>query len=597
MNPRALVRPVLLALLALAALLLVASLAAGPLVVSRARAVAHARGLELQWTRFDLRWPARAELTGLVVRRVASGDTVLTARAARVALRPLALLTGHARADLVSLDSVRVRLPGAREAEADTLAPTDEKGAPVVAAGVRQRADAIVRALLAPARQLPELRLTGLDVTRGDEPLFAISALNLDHEGDAAHFALTGHWHGEQVVPFDVLLRWQDDDRLTGRAQFDIPDADDPNARPLVLTLDGRVSQDRRAREVRIAPGTVLRIGDAAARLEGVVSAKGPRVALSIALDGLDEKVVQASVPRALLGPVGGLEVLGTWDWHAGVDVDLAKPDSVRFRADVVPHGLALDHALSRPSPAALAGPFTAQIHLPRERVVTREMSAANPHFRTLDHISPYLRDAVVTNEDGGFWKHRGFNTEAIGLAMAANLRSGTYKRGAGTITMQLARNLWLGHRRTLARKAQEVAMAWVMEHLSGLTKERMLEIYLNIIEWGPDVHGADEAARYYFGTDAAKLSLEESLFLTIVVPSPAKWRWRFASDGSLRPFAKAQMHFIANKMASKGWLDPAAVPPADSIRVTLRGPARDLFAAPDTAAAAVAADSSGRAL
>lgn len=124
--------------------------------------------------------------------------------------------------------------------------------------------------------------------------------------------------------------------------------------------------------------------------------------------------------------------------------------------------------------------------------------------------------------------------------------------------------------------------MAWVVEHLTGLTKERLLEVYLNIIEWGPEVHGADEAARYYFDTDAAHLSLDESLFLAIVVPSPSKWRWRFAPDGTLRPFARAQMHFVANKMASKGWLDPANVPPADSLRVTLRGPARALFAAPE---------------
>ena len=100
-------------------------------------------------------------------------------------------------------------------------------------------------------------------------------------------------------------------------------------------------------------------------------------------------------------------------------------------------------------------------------------------------------------------------------------------------------------------------------------------------------MHGADEAAHYYFNEDASQLTLPEALFLTIVIPSPTKWRWRLGPDGTLRPYARAQMHFIAGKMAARGWLDPAAVPPADSLRVTLRGPARALFAAPDSAGAA----------
>src|SRR5436190_22953179 len=100
---------------------------------------------------------------------------------------------------------------------------------------------------------------------------------------------------------------------------------------------------------------------------------------------------------------------------------------------------------------------------------------------------------------------------------------------------MQLVRNLYLGHRRTLSRKGQEVVLAWVLEHLTSVTKERMLEIYLNIIEWGPGVHGADEAAWYYLGHDARRLTIDEALFLATVIPAPTKWRYRFDSDGMLR--------------------------------------------------------------
>ncbi len=586
------------ALVVVAVLLALAGLAiacAGPLAANRLRAAARARGLEASWRQFALRGLTRASVHGLTLRRLADGDTLLVAEELDVALRPLALLGGHARPASVTLTGARVRLPAPRAAVTDTLAPEGDADAPAgVAASVRARADAIVRALLVPARTLPELHLRALEVTRGDQPRLTLAALDLAHERAAETLAATGVLHGESDVPFDIVLRWQRDDRLTGRAEFRTGEATPPSPGALVVLVDGRVTQDPHEREVRIADGTQVRIGTLAAGVSGRVSATGPRLELAIAAAGLTADAFRRSLPAALLGPLAGLELRGSFDWRAGITLDLAHPDSVRFHADVTPHGLVLEPALSRPSLQSLAGPFTAQIHLPHDRIVTRELSEANPHYRPLGRISAYLRDGVVTNEDGGFWWHHGFNTEAIGLAVAANLRAGSYKRGAGTITMQLARNLWLGHRRTLARKGQEVALAWLLEHSSGLGKERLLEIYLNIIEWGPELHGADEAARWYFDEDAQQLTLPEALFLTIVIPSPTKWRWRFTPAGELRPYARAQMHFIAGKMASKGWLDPALVPSADSLRVTLRGPARALFAAPDSLAAPADSTESG---
>jgi membrane peptidoglycan carboxypeptidase len=295
-------------------------------------------------------------------------------------------------------------------------------------------------------------------------------------------------------------------------------------------------------------------------------------------------------VPGALLGPLAGVRVTGSFDYALSFDLDLGRPDSVSFYADVTPHGLALDPAASRLDLAGLAAPFTAEIHLPRGRLVTRELSAANPHFRSYDAIDSTLSHAVVTNEDGGFFRHRGFNTEAVKDAIAENLHAGAYRRGAGTITMQLARNLYLGHERTLARKAQEVVLAWILEHLTGVPKRRLLELYLNIIEWGPGVHGADEACQYYFGHDAGHVTADEALFLATVVPAPTKWKNRFEPDGTLRPFERAQMHFIGRAMIAKGWLAPEALPAAESMHVELRGPARELLIPP----ARPGADSSG---
>jgi membrane peptidoglycan carboxypeptidase len=93
---------------------------------------------------------------------------------------------------------------------------------------------------------------------------------------------------------------------------------------------------------------------------------------------------------------------------------------------------------------------------------------------------------------------------------------------------------------------------------------------------------------RYYFDEDPARVTVDEALFLATVVPAPTKWRYRFAPDGSLRSFERAQMHFIGRAMIAKGWLDPALLPPADSLSVTLRGRARETLFPPDSAGTGV---------
>ena len=585
-----LIARVVLVLLALAVLGAVsAPLWLTPLVAGRVRSAASSRSLRASWSELRVSWPATVNGRDLVLLR-ASGDTVLVARRFEAKPRLWSLFRLHPTIASASLDGARIQV-GTSGNDEDTLAVIDaELDDPRAGADVAPRilklAQQLTRSLLLPARRLPQLQLTNVVLQRGDSSGVALDALSLNHRTDALELAVTGLLLRDQGIPFDTQLRWAHDDRLTGRAEFRIAEDSRTEPVPIVFTIDGQVHQDRASGQLRIGPNTRVTVGEMAMRLDGHTDTHGPAFHLNIAMDSLTAASVQRSLPRAMLGPLTDLSVNGSWDWHASFDVDLAKPDSVRYQADVIPHGLTLDAAGSGLRLGALHGPFLAAIHLPRDRVVYRDLSSANPHFRTLDDISEYLRFAVVTNEDGGFFWHRGFNTGAIQLAIAANLRAGSYKRGAGTITMQLARNLYLGHRRTLSRKGQEVVLAWVLEHLVGVPKERLLEIYLNIIEWGPELHGADEAARFYFDKDAADLTLSEALFLTIIIPSPSKWRWRLDANGELRPSAREQMHFIGRKMQAKGWLGPTELVGADSLTITLRGPARALFAPRDSVTA-----------
>lgn len=559
--------------------LVVVALALPPLIApgigQRLRTEAAARGFEARWGALSFAWPAHLELRDLAVTRPdGRGATVARVRA-DLGLRGFPPRPRLAR---LAADDVRIALPTAAATD-DEAAPADDRpqrGAPA-APRVRAAASQLVEAALLPARRLPELSLTRLVVTRGDSSFARLDAFTLSRVQGGVQLAATGAFTSERTVPFSIAMQWHADDRLQGRMAFDVPDPAG-DAHPLTLAVDGRLTQDRRAGRVRLADGTRVEVGGLPLVMGATLDRDGPRFSGAIEVEGATAGGVQRALPRPVLGPLADLPVAGSWDWRASLVLDVGAPDSCRFTADVVPHGLAIAGSDANLRLARLAGPFVATLHVPRGTVV-RDLSPANPHFRTLDRIAPVLRDAVVTNEDGGFHRHRGFNTAALEGALAANLRAGRFERGAGTITMQLARNLFLGHRRTLSRKGQEVVLAWVIEHLTPLTKDRLLEIYLNIIEWGPGVHGADEGARFYFDKDAAELTLDEALFMTVVVPSPSRWRSRLAADGTLRPWARAQMAFIARKMAERGVLDPARVPVADSLRVTLRGEAARAFA------------------
>ncbi|TMJ95302.1 MAG: hypothetical protein E6G67_07480 [Actinobacteria bacterium] len=443
-----------------------------------------------------------------------------------------------------------------------------------------------MRLLLLPARQFPRLALHDITIRAGhggESPLggASIAWLDLEPENGGVHLAARGALSLARDVPFELGFDYGRDDRLTGGARFMIPSAPRGRLDSLRVSVDGRVTQARGRGLIELGDSSRVTIGRLPLVLQGSLARAGPHARFALSADGVTPARLLASFPQSVLGTLRDLSLRGSFDYRLSLDLDLSAPERVDFTARVLPHGLALDSARTRLNLLALDQPFTATIHLPGGRLETRELSPANPHFRTLDQIDSMLVHAVVTNEDGGFFRHRGFNVEAVKSAIAENLRAGAYRRGAGTITMQLVRNLYLGHERTLSRKAQEVALAWVLEHLTGISKRRLLEIYLNVIEWGPGIQGADEAARYYFDRDASDLDLGEALFLSTVVPSPSKWRYRFDPLGELKPFARAQMHFIGRAMIAKGWLAPEELPPRDSIRVELRGAARAVISPP----------------
>ncbi len=136
-----------------------------------------------------------------------------------------------------------------------------------------------------------------------------------------------------------------------------------------------------------------------------------------------------------------------------------------------------------------------------------------------LNKISPLLQQAVVISEDDLFYQHEGFNLPMMKEAMRVNLEKKRYVRGASTITMQLARNAFLHKRKTIVRKLRELVVTYRIEQ--ALTKKQILEMYLNIVEWGEGIYGAEAASRFYFDKPATQLTLAEASLLAAMLPNP----------------------------------------------------------------------------
>ncbi|MDX9719100.1 MAG: transglycosylase domain-containing protein [Myxococcota bacterium] len=142
-------------------------------------------------------------------------------------------------------------------------------------------------------------------------------------------------------------------------------------------------------------------------------------------------------------------------------------------------------------------------------------------HWTLYSDLSPWMVQMITTTEDGSFFSHQGFSTFQLKEALASNVDKGEFKRGASTISMQLVKNVFLGRQKTIARKLQEFFLTWLMESVVKVPKKRILEIYFNVIEFGPEIYGIREAARYYFGKQPADLSLREVAFLVAIIPNP----------------------------------------------------------------------------
>ncbi len=170
--------------------------------------------------------------------------------------------------------------------------------------------------------------------------------------------------------------------------------------------------------------------------------------------------------------------------------------------------------------------------------------------FVPLERMAPRLAEAVVLSEDAAFFGHAGFDIREIRKALAESVEKGRLGRGASTITQQLAKNLFLGTERTLTRKLKEAVLAGKLERALG--KRRILALYLNVVEWGDGVFGADAAARTRFGVSSSELTTAQAALLAAMLPAP-----RRADLHHPAPWLRRRARRVVDLLLQYGAIDP----------------------------------------
>jgi hypothetical protein len=186
-----------------------------------------------------------------------------------------------------------------------------------------------------------------------------------------------------------------------------------------------------------------------------------------------------------------------------------------------------------------------------------------------------------LTSEDPSFFTHKGFVQESIRKSFAVNFKEKKFVRGGSTISMQLVKNIFLSRQKTLARKAEEILIVWLIENNRLTSKNRMLEVYFNIIEMGQNVYGIGEATRHYFGKSPSELNIGEGIFLANIVPRPKIALFKFRGDGGLKDYMYNYFQYIGNIMARRG-LTPSDTSGYGFYNVRLREGLRQ-YLLPDT--------------
>jgi hypothetical protein len=260
------------------------------------------------------------------------------------------------------------------------------------------------------------------------------------------------------------------------------------------------------------------------------------------------QKVVDA-MPAEMAPHLQGYKLKGMFDADIKLEIDWMNLDAVVFGGHV---GHNRCKVLEEPEdgPKRLEKDFEHYVEYQQGEWVSFVVGPDNPDFVPIEEINPNLIKSIMTTEDAGFYRHKGFIPSEFRTALISDLKARAFRHGASSITMQMVKNVLLYREKTLARKLQELFLTWHVEQV--LTKDRILEIYFNVIEYGPALYGIGPAMKHYFGKHPRDLNLREAAFFSSILPNP-KDRYKQYCQGTLTKWTTAKIERILALMFKRG--------------------------------------------
>jgi len=273
----------------------------------------------------------------------------------------------------------------------------------------------------------------------------------------------------------------------------------------------------------------------------GDLPGKGATGELSMHMEPVVVTALRDSLPPGMMPWLEGATMSGKVGFAALVRLDAASPGLAASQFELLEEELTLSHLAGISMPLFEEGQIIA---LPRP-AGSDFPALGEGSWAALRRLPRHVARTILAAEDDGFFNHRGFDWRGIQRAMAKDYAAGAFVAGGSTITQQVAKNLFLSSERSLSRKLQEMLLTYLLE--KQLTKEQVLEVYLNTARFGREVVGVEAAARHYFGHPAAALTQAESLALAVVLPAPG----RFGEQLEKRAFDDSRLekleHIVAN--------------------------------------------------
>jgi hypothetical protein len=264
-------------------------------------------------------------------------------------------------------------------------------------------------------------------------------------------------------------------------------------------------------------------------------------VKLHLVIPPIKCQQVLDAIPGEMAPFMKGYKVKGTFMTDVRLEIDWLALDNTVLGGSV---GINKCKVLEEPedSPKRLLEPFEHFVELEKDEWMSFVVGPENPDFVPIDQISPNLIKSITTTEDGAFYKHHGFIVSEFRTALISDLKARGFRHGASSITMQMVKNVLLYREKTLMRKLQELFLTWHVENT--LTKDRILEIYFNVIEYGPALYGIGPAVKHFFGKHPRDLTLTEAAFFSSILPNP-KDRYKQYCAGTLNKWTVGKIDRI----------------------------------------------------